>query len=423
MSNAAPVLHYLYPPMKRKKRTQSKRSRRLLVLTPVLAIIAAGAWLYAPEVLRKKQVATPEISYDPHFAPVPADFRDQHLDSIRSFFEKRLLPEDFQGMVLFAKNGEVIYERYSGMANEAEGLRMSAETPVHVASISKTITAVTVLRLVDQGKIKLDEQVRTYLPELPYKGITVRMLLNHRSGIQYYGYFSDTLWSPKRPLTNKAILQVLKKHRPKLYFPSNTQFSYCNTNYALLALMVEKITGRSFPDAVSKLVFEPLGMTHSFIYTPKRKAEKRALSYNSRSQLQEDNYLDLVYGDKNLYTTARDLLRFDKGTYSEAFLSKKIKAELFKGYSYENPGKANYGLGIRMREEKGKTTCYFHTGWWHGNTGCYTTLRKDTICMIVLSNHYTRRVFGINRLSALFGNYPFELYFDPAGIKDPESEE
>lgn len=405
--------------MKRKQR-KHKRSRKGLVLIVLLAIGAAVAWSMINGEILKKHERVPAVSYDPHFAPIPADFRSQHLDSIQSFFNKRLLAEDFHGMVLVAKNGTVVYERYSGIANESTGLRMSANTPVHVASISKTITAVTVLRLVDQGKIKLDEEARTYLPELPYKGITVRMLLNHRSGIQYYGYFSDTLWSPKRLLTNKDLLQVLKKHRPKLYFPYNTQFSYCNTNYALLALIVEKVTHRSFPDAVRKLVFEPLNMEHSFIYTPKRKNEKRALSYNSRGQWQEDTYLDLVYGDKNLYTTARDLLRFDKGTYSDAFLSKAIKKELFKGYSYENPGMANYGLGIRMREDKGKKSCYFHTGWWHGNTGCYTTLRQDTICMIVLSNHYTRRVFGINRLSARFGNYPFELYFDPAGVKEAE---
>ena len=110
---------------------------------------------------------------------------------------------------------------------------------------------------------------------------------------------------------------------------------------------------------MEELVFEPLNMKHSFIYEPTHDKEPMALSYNSKGVLQEVTELDLVYGDKNVYTTARDLLRFDKGTYSNAFLSKRMKAEMFKGYSYERPGKANYGLGIRIREEKGKTALLF----------------------------------------------------------------
>jgi hypothetical protein len=119
------------------------------------------------------------------------------------------------------------------------------------------------------------------------------------------------------------------------------------------------------------------------------------------------------------------LYKLDKATYSNNFLSKKARKEIFKGYSYENPGKSNYGLGFRLREEKGKKTIFFHTVWWHGNTGCYATLRKDTVCMIVLSNQYTKKVFSINSLSLIFGDYcvsPLidqkENFIDPKTAKD-----
>jgi len=350
------------------------------------------------------------LSYDPHFAPLPEGYGTRHRDSIEAFL-KQLELSPFHGMVLIAKNGEVIFERYYGKANEQTGAKFSPETPVHVASISKVITAATVLRLVDQHKVLLDGDIRRYLPEIPYSGVTVRMLLNHRSGIPYYGYFSASIDSlPDQPMTNQRVLDILHRYRLPLVFPSGTHFAYCNTNYALLALIVEKVTGKRFPEAVQELVFDPLHMTHSFICGPGKPRENRALSYNSKGILQEMTDLDPVYGDKNLYTTARDLLRFDKGTYSDAFLSRIMKAEMYKGYSYERPGMANYGLGMRMREAPGKSTLFFHTGWWHGNTGCYASLRSDTVCMVILSNHYTRKVYGINWLSIEFGNYPFERF-------------
>jgi len=381
----------------------------LLFLVIVAAFVVYNYSVVQPQKKAKRALAKKEvvIPFDPHFNPLPKGYRHQFYDSIESFFYKRLQLEAFHGMFLVAKNGEIIFERYQGVANEQTKLRFSPETPVHVASISKTITSVTVLRLVDRDSIRLDEDIRTYLPAIPYSGITVRMLLNHRSGIPYYGYFTKEMCPPTLKLTNQGVLDILKKYHPKLYFPSNTQFSYCNTNYALLALIIEKVTGKPYSTVVQELIFDPLKMKHSFIMTANVKNDNRALSYNSKGVFQEETNLDGVYGDKNLYTTVRDLLRFDKGTYSSEFLSKAMKREMYKGYSYETPGKANYGLGIRIREEQGKSTFFFHTGWWHGNTACYASMRSDTVCMILLSNHYTRKVFGINSLSLAFGNYPF----------------
>lgn len=403
--------------MSRKSRKKnSKWSLVLFIALPVLALYAYTS--LRPEKKTAVRRSEQPVSYDPGFDPLPKGYKQAHRDSIEAFLSDKLQLNPFHGMVLIAKNGEVIFERYQGTANEKTGLKFSPETPVHVASISKVVTAVAVLRLVDQNKIRLDRPVRHYLPDFPYKDLTVRMLLNHRSGMPYYGYFPKPLLRPDRPMTNKRIVRILKYYKMPQYFPSNTQFAYCNTNYAVLALIVEKVTRKRFPDAMQELIFEPLKMTHSFIYEPKRDGSAMALSYNSRGILQETTPLDQVYGDKNLYTTARDLLRFDKGTYSDAFLSKEMKAEMFKGYSYERPGKANYGLGIRMREAKGKSPYFFHTGWWHGNTGCYASMREDTVCMVILSNHYTRRVFGINRLSMEFGEYPFERVLE--GEKEEE---
>jgi CubicO group peptidase (beta-lactamase class C family) len=240
----------------------------------------------------------------------------------------------------------------------------------------------------------------------------VRHLLNHRSGIPNYAYFPDSLLPKKNMLSTKGVLRLLKKYNYPLYFPPGTHFSYCNSNYALLALIVEEVTKTPFPKFVKKELFDPLKMTHSFIATDTALPKNVALSYNSKKEFQEYNNLDAVYGDKNLYTTARDLFLLDKALYSDNFLSAKMKKEMMRGYSYEKPGKSNYGLGFRLREEKGKSTFVFHTGWWHGNTGCYAHLVEDNACMVIISNHYTKSVFGINQLSNLFGDYPYAPLID-----------
>lgn len=354
--------------------------------------------------LRKK---TSEISYFPEFEKLPnAEVNKMQKDAY-AFYSTVLGKETFNGHFLVAKKGKVVFYKSQGFSNFKEQEKISINTPLHVASVSKVVTAFTVLRLVDQGRIKLDVDIRNYLREIPYKGITVRMLLNHRSGIPYYGYFTYDTWHLGTILRNYDIVRLLKKHKFPLNFPPDSKFAYCNTNYALLALIVEKATGKPFPKAVKELVLDPLKMKNTFVMNRSKQLSEVSQSYNSRHVNQNFDYLDAIYGDKNLYTTAFDLYQLDKASYSNNFLSDSLRKQMFKGYSYERPGKSNYGLGIRLKELEGKDTYFFHSGWWHGNTACYVTLRDDSTCIIALSNVYTKSVYSVNRLAAKFGNYPF----------------
>jgi CubicO group peptidase (beta-lactamase class C family) len=278
-----------------------------------------------------------------------------------------------------------------------------------MASISKVATCLAVLRLVDQKKIILDEDVRNFLPEFPYEGISVRMLLNHRSGVPYYVYFTSDIWPANEILSNKDILLLLKKYKFPLNFKPNSDFEYCNTNFSLLALIIEKVTKKHFPSAMKELIFKPLNMNNTFIFDKSCNTDSVSQSYRSGMVRQKFENLDFVYGDKNMYSTVRDVLKMDNGTYLIDFLSKSSRDEMFKGYSYRYSGTKNYGLGIRMVEEKNKKTYFFHTAWWHGNMGCYATLRGDKVCIVALSNTYDRKVYEINSLAHYFGNYPFEF--------------
>jgi CubicO group peptidase (beta-lactamase class C family) len=360
----------------------------------------------------KLQKNKSEVSYFPEFQKIPTSEVRKMQKEAYSFYTKVLGKEQFNGHFLVAKKGKVVFYKSQGFSNFEKKIEITTKTPLHVASVSKVVTAFTVLRLVDQGRLKLDSDIRSYLREIPYKGITVRMLLNHRSGIPYYGYFTYDTWHLGTILRNYDIVRLLKKHKFPLNFQPDSKFAYCNTNYALLALIVEKASGKPFPKAVKELVFDPLKMKNSFVLDRSKQKTAVSQSYNSRHVIQHFDYLDAIYGDKNLYTTAFDLYQLDKASYSNRFLSDSLRKQMFKGYSYERPGKSNYGLGIRLKELKGKNTYFFHSGWWHGNTACYVTLRDDSTCIIALSNVYTKSVYSVNRLADKFGNYPFTFAED-----------
>ena len=121
------------------------------------------------------------------------------------------------------------------------------------------------------------------------------------------------------------------------------------------------------------------------------------------------DYLDGIYGDKNIYSTPRDLLKFDKARYAPYFLNPDLIKKIYTGYSNECKGIRNYGLGVRMTcFEKGEPF-YYHNGWWHGNTSSFINLRKEKVTIIVLSNKFTKKTYQTKRLAVLFGDYPFKL--------------
>jgi CubicO group peptidase (beta-lactamase class C family) len=346
-----------------------------------------------------------------NFTPLTTVYKNKMGNEVEEFYDKKFNSKDFSGSFLVAKNGEILYENYSGFAYKEKGDSIKQNTPLHIASVSKVITAVTILKLVDAKKLKLDDFVTSILPEFPYEKTTVRMLLNHRSGLRNYAYFTNDkgVWDKKKTLTNQDVLTLLATKNIGLESTPGTRFSYCNTNYALLALIIEKISKKTYPEVLQELIFNPLGMKNTFVFDDLTKQDSVSQSYKNNYLRLAFEYLDQVYGDKNIYSTPRDLLQFDLALYSDKFLSLAMKAEMFKGYSYERKGTRNYGLGIRMLEFETGQQYFFHNGWWHGNTSSYVTLQKDSVTMIAISNKFTRKPYQLKKLAPKFGDYPFEF--------------
>jgi CubicO group peptidase (beta-lactamase class C family) len=276
--------------------------------------------------------------------------------------------------------------------------------------VSKVLTAAAVIQLVDRGKLELDQKVNTILKAFPYPDITVRMLLNHRSGLRNYAYFTADpgVWDLKQTITNDDILRLLSKKNIQLASKPGTHFAYCNTNYALLALIIEKMTGLKYGEAMDRMIFKPLGMKDTYVFDIAKDKERSSKTYQAGGMQLAYDFLDAVYGDKNIFSTPRDLMKFDLATYDPNFLDKKLFAQVYKGYSYESKGEKNYGLGIRMIEWKTGQSFYFHNGWWHGNTSAYVTLRKEKVTIIALSNKMTKKTYLVRKLAPAFGDYPFK---------------
>lgn len=360
---------------------------------------------------RKSDLEYAMLPLEDSLPKLSATYTNTKKRQIEGFFENNF-GRGFENVsFLVAKNGQIIYEKYDGYADKENNILNSPETPLHIASVTKVLTAAVILKLIDAKKIDLDQKLTTLFEGFPYPDVTIRTLLNHRSGMKKYNYFCDdkAIWGRNKTLTNTDLLNVIITKDIQLETKTDTHFSYNNTNYALLALVIEKVTKMKYAEAMKKIIFEPLDMKNTFVFDENTPKEKATPSYKYNYVKYPFDFLDAVYGDKNIYSTPRDLLKFDLARNSPDFISKKLADQVFKGYSYESRGEKNYGLGIRMREWETGQKLFYHNGWWHGNTSSYINLRKENTVIIALSNKFTRNTFQMKRLSALFGDYPFTL--------------
>lgn len=349
------------------------------------------------------------------FTPAESTLENEStiLPLINNYYQKVWEQGDLSGGILVAKGDKIIFEKYRGFGREGKQMPIDANTPLHVASVSKTMTAMAVLKLVEAGKLKMEDDLTKFFPKFPYKDITVFSLLSQRSGLPKYEHFDQGIKPApeelkKEFLTNQDVLDMLIKYKPELARLSNTGFMYCNTNFALLALIVEKVTATPFPEAMQEIVFKPLKMNHTFIFQ-KKDIPIASQSFYSGYRLYPLANLDLIYGDKNVYTTPRDLLNFSIALYSKDFLKPDLQSKIFEPYSNEKKGINNYGLGFRMKEFDNGEKLTYHNGWWHGTNSVFAHLLKSKVTIIAIGNKYSQRVYSALSLSGLFENFPFEM--------------
>jgi CubicO group peptidase (beta-lactamase class C family) len=313
------------------------------------------------------------------------------LDSLFNGLHKRI---GFNGCVLYAEQGRKVYEGAFGYADYDYRSKLDLESAFQLASVSKMFTALAILILKEEGKLDYDDSLKYYLPELPYPGVTIRHLLIHRSGIPNYMYLADDYWDADTSMTNDEMIEFLAKEKPRRYFSPNTGFNYCNTNYALLASVVEKVSGKPFELFMQYKVFEPLGMENTYIY----RLPKDSVSWGKipggvsghvirrrRLRTESNYYLNGIVGDKNVFSTVGDLLKFDQGLYENKLISDSTLQEAFKkGSPRFASHRDNYGFGWRIKANRENTV--FHFGWWKGFRAYYIRDMAQHKTIIVLTN-------------------------------------
>ncbi|GAB4407509.1 MAG: hypothetical protein OHK0039_10050 [Bacteroidia bacterium] len=340
------------------------------------------------------------------FAPSEANDRYVHPDSLwaqwgdvslrmeksgrlQAYFESLHRRRRFQGAVLVAEQGVVLHKGYYGMADMRRQMPITDTTAFQLASVSKMFTAAAVLLLYEEGKIDLDDEVSAHLPGWPYAGMTIRHLLNHRSGLARYMAVASWYWkTPREPMSNADVLRQYIRHKPVHFFTPGKGFNYCNTNYVILACLVEQVSGLSFPAFMEERVFCPLDMRQAMIYSRVEDPEiaQEAIGYKAggRGPYRAPNdYIDGVYGDKGMYASLRDLWQFEQAIRAGRLLRPGTWEQAFT----PPPGtRGNYGFGWRTRQQ-GDERLIYHFGWWRGFRTCFMREPVRDRCVIVLSNY------------------------------------
>jgi len=339
---------------------------------------------------------------------------------VKNHFEGSLLNRGFNGQILIAKNGTVVFEKAVGFADMRTKDSLNENTPMHIASVSKTFTSMAVLHLMEEGSLKLDDTLGKYFPGFPYPDVTVKMLLSHRSGLPNYLHYLSLLKKNDTCYSNQDVLNSLFTLQPGLEYRSGTRFSYSNTNFVLLAMIVEKITGKAFPAYLKEIFFTPLQMTHTFVYANQDTLTPTP-SFAWTGRLWEADPFDCTYGDKNVYTTTHDLLKWDQALSSGQLFKKETLDMAYTPLSNERRSIHNYGLGWRMMIFPNGKKFVYHNGRWHGSNAVFVRFPEENATMILIGNKYNRNIYqAAAKAYNIFGNYlPGESQqYDDGGADD-----
>ena len=325
----------------------------------------------------------------------------KQLDSLFSYKFKN---KGFNGNVLIARDGLILYKKAWGVKDFKTKDPLDLGSAFQLGSSSKPLTALAVIILKERGLLNYDQTVNDFFPAFPYKGVTIRQLLTHRSGLPNYMYFCDQLYCCQDvPLTNDKLLDLMIEKHPPKYYPPNKKFEYCNTNYSLLVNIIEKVSKKKFGQFMHDEVFAPLQMNHTWVcQADSNKAHKnKTIGHKANRQHYYDDYLDGIQGDKNIFTTVDDLFLFDQALYHGKLISDSSLQLAYTGASHEHNGKRNYGFGWRMVDEPNGEKLIYHNGWWHGYNNVFFRRINDKTTIIILSNKITAGVYNTEDVIAI----------------------
>jgi CubicO group peptidase (beta-lactamase class C family) len=333
---------------------------------------------------------------------LPKDFAEK----ASSVINKKHLSDSlnlFNGCVIVLDNGIEVFKNCYGYSNFETKTPLNENSRFDIASCGKQFTAIAIMLLVEQGKLNYSDNIKKYISEVPYENITIENLLTHTSGLPEYQNLLTKYWDKTKFATNYDVIELFQKHQPKLLFTPNESFSYCNTGYAFLSVIIEKVSGMSYSEFLDKNIFTPLDMKNTRVYNTRRSEneiinnfaygyvysnkEKKYVLPDSTSKYQHVIWMDAITGDGNIATSISDLIQWDKACREFELIDKSSWDRAYSKYKLSNGKFVNYGYGLFLLKEHNIEDLIYHTGGWPGYLSIILRLPEQEKTIVVLSNN------------------------------------
>lgn len=307
---------------------------------------------------------------------------DEVVSKVDEYMKAAVGVDRFSGSVLLARDGKPIVSKGYGMANYEWDIPNTPQTAFRLGSITKQFTSAAIMLLQERGKLSASDPVCKYVTDCPaaWQPVTIRNLLTHTSGIPNYTNFPT--FGAKAVLPLKPAELLLEYKDKPLDFAPGEKYTYSNSAYHLLGLIIEKVSGNSYADFLQENIFTPLGLKHTGYDNSRTLLKNRAAGYSREGdKIVNALYMDMwiPYSAGALYSTTEDLLKWEQALYTDKLLTQKSRDEMF------TPFKNNYGYGwgVGKRLDRPSNS---HGGGIYGFTTTITRFPADRVTVIALSN-------------------------------------
>lgn len=349
-----------------------------------------------------------------------------HEKKLDSIFSMLAAQNQFSGVALIAEQGKIKFEKGYGYSNENTKQLNNTQTIFEIGSSSKQFTGAAIVLLKRMNKLNYEDSISKYLPELSFwKNVTIYDLLRHTSGIPEYLADMPKGWDHSKIATNKDVITYYAARKDTLQFAPGSRHRYCNTNYALLASIIERISGEAYSAFLSKNIFKPLKMNNTFVYN-RREKPKRIKNYatgyvwakNSFSKVTSEHpgyndssvyYLDGIVGSAKINSTVEDIYKWITALKNNTLFTQN-EFDAMMEVTKTSAGKdIAYGFGFDVSKGKGKFS-FGHTGSWDGYISfIYCNTIKDRT--IIILENFKLGVFPIDNINQVLNNDTIEMTY------------
>lgn len=289
-----------------------------------------------------------------------------------------------------AQDGRLIYDRHFGLSNLEDKVPIGMDTCFYTASLAKSFTAAGIMLLKERADLNLNDSIIKYFPNLHkcYSNVNIINLINHTSGVKDYFNICESNNRSYENLTNEDVYNIIKKEY-ELENQCNSKFSYSNTGYVLLTLLIERLSNQRFSDFLKDNFLKPLDMKETYVFTEDKPViPNRAYGYKkSQGKYCSYDYSGLTTGDGGMYISMKDLMLWMESFDNERIFNGKIINEMFTSNKLLDGNEGKYGFGWFILQREGKKVV-FHAGNYNGFTNIMVKIPEDKISIAVLTNCY-----------------------------------